>query len=355
MKIYNYYPTEYDLNELSPSDKQIAKAYDYILEHRSFKDIRLSLPITIFFNCIQTMYYRQRFEEPRLVINHFWDELKIMGSRRPYYSMDDPNIQVMNYYPRRVFERTILFGGLYAKIKAEPFGDADYMLDAISSKVCGDYHQEKYFRDFVDVVFYHKDETLSCESKQLLEALMKYKERVKSLYGSPYDDYSGSELGNNDNKPNKYDDYEEYNQRFVAGRSKKVTEAKPETQKEESLKQTIDNVSFTFSEFCQKALEQYKPNLGFVKNLEAIFLPLLLEKVDMKGKEYSSFKSKMELLEQRLGEKPAVSDNKNSAPSVSIEHNFAPITNNSDGGKSYNMGGGNEEDIRKLIDGKRRR
>ena len=355
MIINNYYPTEDDLNKLSPSDKQIAKAYDHILDHCSFKDFRFSLPITIFFNCIRTMYYRQRFEEPRLVINHFWDELKIMGLRRPFYSIDNPNVHFMNYYPRRVFERTILFGGLYAKIKAEPFGDADYMLDAISSKVCSDHHQEKYFYDFVDIVFNHKDETQP-EDERIVDSLIcEFRDRIKTMSNEELLDYCESELrivGNNPNYPGRY---KNYIQVCRANATLKVTEAKRETKKEESLKQTIENVSFTFSEFCQKALEQYKPNLSFVKNLEAIFLPLLLEKVDMKGEEYSSFKSKMDLLEKRLEEKPAVSDNKNSAPSVSIEHNFAPITNNSDGGKSYNMGGGNEKDIRKLIDGKRRR
>ena len=345
MIINNYYPTEDDLNKLSPSDKQIAKAYDHILDHCSFKDFRFSLPITIFFNCIRTMYYRQRFEEPRLVINHFWDELKIMGLRRPFYSIDNPNVHFMNYYPRRVFERTILFGGLYAKIKAEPFGDADDMLDAIREKACYDTKQEEYFHDFVNFAVYHREETLSCESKQFLEALMKYKESVKSLFVKPYKDYSGSELGNNDNKPNKYDDYEEYNQRFVAGRSKKVTEAKPETQKEEGQRQTEGEVSFTVKEIYDTALVRYDDSKSFADNLEVILFDGLHRKHVNDADVLHDVQEKMGILKKRL----------HPNPSVSIEHNYAPITNNSDGGKSYNMGGGNEEDIRKLIDGKRRR
>lgn len=345
MKIYNYYPTEDDLNKLSPSDKQIAKAYDHISEHRSYKDFRFSLPITIFFNCIQTMYSRLRFEEKTsLVISRLWDELKIVTGR-PFYSMDNPNVPEMTYYPRRVFERTILFGGLYAKIKAEPFSYSDYMLDAIREKVCSDTKQREYFYDFVNFAVYHREETLSCESKQLLEALMKYKEGVKSLFVKPYKDYSGSELGNNDNKPNKYDDYEEYNQRFVAGRSKKVTEAKLETQKEEGQRQTEGEVSFTVKEIYDTTLERYDDSKTFADNLEVILFDMLHRKRVNDADVLHDVQEKMGILKKRL----------HPNPSVSIEHNYAPITNNSDGGKSYNMDGANAEDMRKLIDGKRRR
>ena len=344
MKILNNYPTEYDLNKLSPSDKQIAKAYDYIL-HRSYKEFRFSLPITIFFNCIQTMYSRLRFEEkPSLVISRLWDELKIVTGR-PFYSMDNPNVPEMTYYPRRGFERTILFGGLYAKIKAEPFGDADDMLDAISSMVCIDHHQETYFYDFVDFVFNHKEETQPEDEKIVDSLICEFRDRIQSMSNEELLDYCESELrivGNNPNYPARY---EKYIQVCRANASKKITDAALKKKNREFNKQTDNGVSFTVKEIYDTALERYDDSKTFADNLEVILFDVLHRKRVNDADVLHDVQEKMGILKKRL----------HPNPSVSIEHNYAPITNNSDGGKSYNMGGGNAEDMRKLIDGKRRR
>lgn len=348
MIINNYYPTRDALSRLSSSDKQIAEAFDCFAKRTNTTErVKTdTLPVTVFFNCIQTMYDRLKTDvTPRQGINQLWNELNVVIGQNNYYSDNNPRLMTIDFSPKREYEKTILFGGLYAKVKAEPFGEVSNILDAIMEKACYDTIQEGYFKVFEKLDIQPAEVAQSDDEKKVNGLIKKFRSYTNEMSDEEYLDYCESELrivGNNPNYPEKYVIYIQSCRKEV---SKRCTEAALEKKNREVHKQADNGVSFTIKEICDTALKQYDATKGFTDNMESILFDILHRKAVTDAHVFSDFYGNMETLKKRL----------HPNPSVSIEHNFAPITNNSDGGKSYNMGGGNEEDIRKLIDGKRRR
>lgn len=72
--------------------------------------------ITLFFNIINTMY--ERIEEdtvPLLLVDTFWEELKPSNKEHTY--AENINEDLIDYYPNREYERSLIFGALTAYVR----------------------------------------------------------------------------------------------------------------------------------------------------------------------------------------------------------------------------------------------
>ena len=345
MIINNYYPSRDALSSLSLPDKQIAGAYDSFAERTDFTErVKTdTLPVTIFFNCIQTMYDKLKDDLiPKQGINQLWNDLNVVVGQGNYYSENNPRRTTIDFSPKREYEKTILFGGLYAKVKTEPFGDAADILAAIKRKACYNKQQEEYFQVFSQLGIQTEKVTQSEDDKEVNNRIMLFRMHIHGMSDEECLDYCESELRIVGNNPNYPERYEKYVQQCRTDRSKKVTEAKLRKMGQESKGQTDKGVSFTIGDICDAAFKCYDAEKGFADNIESMLFEILRRKTVTDADVLLDLHDKMVTLKKRLLP----------TPSVSINNNFGPITSNSDGGTSYSMESGNSADVAKMLNGK---
>lgn len=345
MIINNYYPTRDALSRLSSSDWQIARAYDHFSERTDFTErVKTdTLPVTVFFNCIQTMYDKLKEDvTPKQEINKLWNDLNVVVGQGNNYSENNLRRTTIDFSPSREYEKTILFGGLYAKVKAEPFGDVADILAAIKRKACYNKQQEEYFQEFEKLDVQTEVVTHSEDDKKVNNLIMDFRRHIQGMSDEECLAFCESELRIVVNNPNYPKRYENYIQQCRAERSKKVTAAELRKTRQESQRQNVKELSFTVQEICDAALKLYDDRNSFADNLEAMLFDILHGKTVTDNGILHDLRGKMETLKKRL----------KLNPSVSINQNFGPITSNSDGGISYSIESGNSADMRKMLDEK---
>lgn len=345
MIIDNHYPSRDALSRLSLSDKQIAGAYDSFAERTDFTErVKTdTLPVTIFFNCIQTMYDKLKDDvTPKQRINQLWNDLNVVVGQGNYYSENNPRRTTIDFSPKREYEKTILFGGLYAKVKAEPFGDVAEILAAIRDKTCYNKQQEEYFHVFEKLDIQTEQFAISNDKKEANKLYMDFMRRTKGMSDEELLDAYESELRIVGNNPNYPAEYEQTLLQFKVAVSRNVTEANLRKMGQMSKGQTDKGVSFTIGDICDAAFKCYDAEKGFADNIESMLFEILRRKTVTDADVLLDLHDKMVTLKKRLLP----------TPSVSINNNFGPITSNSDGGTSYSMESGNSADVAKMLNGK---
>lgn len=345
MIIRNFYPSRDALSRLSLSDKQIAGAYDSFAERTDFTErVKTdTLPVTIFFNCIQTMYDKLKQDvTPRQGINQLWNDLNVVVGQGNNYSENNLRRPTIDFSPTREYEKTILFGGLYSKVKAEPFGDVADILAAIKRKACYNIQQEEYFQVFEKLDIQTEQVAISNDKEEANKLYMDFMRRTKGMSDEELLDAYESELRIVGNNPNYPAEYEQTLQQYKVVVSTKVTKANLRKMGQMSKGQTDKCVSFTIGDICDAALKCYDAGKCFADNMESILSEILRRKTVTDADVLLDLLDKMETLKKRL----------NQSTSVSINNNYAPITSNSDGGTSYALGGGNSADMAKMLNGK---
>lgn len=304
MNLTNYYPTRKELAKLTMAEKHILRVMGefYSKKTPTTEYVKQdSLPQTLYFNCVRTMYQTLKYDpSPVVIVDRIWKDLKpaLYGQHVTYVEENPRTTIIENYFPNREYERVLLFAGLYAMIKAVPFADNVThltLLSELADKACYNDVAEYYFQPFseLDVT----EEIANARKEELEEAEVNFYfgEFSKIIHGLSNEDaypYYVQELQRvkgRDDYPSKYVSFlETWINAMAKARTRdfKPAESKP------SVAAELPEGTFTIDELSEVILENYKDDHKLVDKIETCLSQIYIRKQEF---------AKLPLLQNKIG------------------------------------------------------
>lgn len=313
MNVTNYYPTRKELGKISMAERYILRVMGEFYRKKTPTTEYVkqdSLPQTLYFNCVRTMYQSLKEDpSPVEIVDRIWKDLKpVIPSHQVTHNEENPRTSIIeNYYPNREYERVLLFAGVYAMVKAMPFADNVThltLLSELADKACYNDVAEYYFQPFneLDVT----EEIANARKTELEEAEVSFYfgEFSKIIHGlsneEAYPLYV-SELQRvkaDDTYPQKYVTFlETWINTMAKARTRdfKPADSKP------TAKAELPEGTFTIDELAEVILENYKDDHKLVDKLETSLCQIYLKKQDYQ--KLSLLKNKIDVLRSKMPER----------------------------------------------------
>lgn len=316
MNVTNYYPTRKELAKLTMAEKHILRVMGEFYRKKTPTTEYVkqdSLPQTLYFNCVRTMYQTLKEDpSPVEIVDRMWKDLKpALFGQYVTYAEENPRTTIIeNYYPNREYERVLLFAGVYAMVKAMPFADNEThfaLLSELADKACYNEVAEYYFQPFneLDVT----EEIANARKKEIEEAEVGFYfgEFSKIIHGLSNDEaypYYVQELQrvkDRDDYPPKYVAFlETWINTMAKARTRdfKASENKPTVATE------LPEGTFTIDELADVILENYKDDHKLVDKIESSLCRIYLKKQDYPKLEL--LKNKIDVLRSKMPERVQV-------------------------------------------------
>lgn len=314
MDITVYYPNRQSLSKLSKVEKYILEVISPFYNEKTPVTEYVkqkSLPLTLYFNCICTMYKRL-YEDPAptTLVNKLWEELTIKRSQYPdeYHEDSGRQKELYNYYPNREYERVLLFGGLIAKVKAEPFCNSNLahiqLVDALVQTANYNETALQYLQPFIDLDIQEEVRQEKLEEQQEMETTFYLEEFMKAVRGleneEAYPLYV-SELQRVRTDGTYPKRYESFLETWINAMAKARTRDFKPADNKVAVATELPDGTFTIDELAEVILENYKDDHKLVDKLETSLCQIYLKKQDFQ--KLSLLKNKIDVLRSKMPER----------------------------------------------------
>lgn len=304
MNVTNYYPTRKKLGELSLAEKHILRVMGefYSKKTPTTEYVKQdSLPQTLYFNCVRTMYQTLKDDpSPVVLVDRIWKDLKpVLYGQHVTYAEENPRTTIIeNYFPNREYERVLLFAGLYAMIKAVPFADNVThltLLSELADKACYNEVAEYYFQPFSEldvteeIANARKEEVEKKESEFYVDQFMKAVHGLDNEEAQPLYVAELQRVRADGTYPKRYESFlETWINALAKARSRDFKPAESKS----SVATELPEGTFTIDELSEVILENYKDDHKLVDKIETSLSQIYIRKQEF---------AKLPLLQNKIG------------------------------------------------------